>query len=271
MEFCKPEQLEEYKSNGYLKIDNFFSIEDIKKIRKAYKECIDKSLEGVKIIHEDDGETVRSVMSYHNRNPILQSFTQDPQVLNFVRSITGSPFYVSQSKINPKAAVKDGVTRGKKWDYHRGFTFWNLLDGIEKPSMVSVFIYLTEQNKKNGAIYVLKGSHQDVSIEQIRSEISLKQEESKNRGEDTAEYLSLQIITEIMSEYKRKYEKVLLEGQAGDLVIMDPQLLHASDDNESLESRDLMITVYNPINNLPQHPREESYLCEPYDGELLAA
>ncbi len=252
-----------YKQDGYLKFDGFFTAKEISDIKRAYSECIESALEGVKIIHEDDGITIRSIMGYHQQHPILDRYTRDPRVLEVINGIIQSPVYVSQSKINSKAPKNNNNVVGKKWLYHRDFSFWHILDGIPKPSMVSTFVYITEQTEENGAIYVLKGSHKDAPLDLIKSEVGFEKNGTGERIDDTSEKLSLQIISKMLMKHIHKYECVTLIGRPGDLIIMDPRLLHASNDNNTNLSRDIMITVYNPTNNLPEHTRQELFLCDP--------
>ena len=251
-----------YQKNGYLILRNFYSEKEVQAIRDCYQECIDNKEEGIEIIYENDGVTPRSIMSYHHNEGILNSYTREEHALNIVREMIGPDFYVSQSKLNPKAPVDQSEIKGKKWDYHRGFAFWNLLDGMPKSEMVSSFIFLTKQTEENGAVFVLEDSHLDVSVDDIKEEIGFDHNQMADRKNDTSEYLSIQIRAEKLDEYEKKFKKVVLEGEPGDLVFMNPKLLHASEPNRSDASRDLMITVYNSTNNLPQTPRSETYLCE---------
>lgn len=264
------EDMESYERGGYLKIERVFTPDDVSKIQQAYRECVKNALEGVKIIYEDDRITVRSIMGYHQSHPILAQYTRDQMVMQIVSKIIQAPVYVSQSKINPKAPTNNNLVSGKKWAYHRDFAFWNILDGMPKASMVSVFVYLTDQTEENGALYVLKGSHKNVTTDSIKSEIGFEEKGTGKRSDDTSERLSLQILSEKLEEYCQRYEQVILSGHSGDLIIMDPRLLHASGDNNTNSSRDIMITVYNPIDNIPEHPRGESFLCYP-DHKAISA
>ncbi|MFK7785589.1 MAG: phytanoyl-CoA dioxygenase family protein [Crocinitomicaceae bacterium] len=251
-----------YREHGYLILKNFYTEKDCQAISEGYRKCIESKKDEIEIIYENDGTTPRSIMSYHLNEETLDFYTREARALEVVKEIVGPEFYVSQSKINPKAPVDESEIKGKKWDYHRGFAFWNLLDGMPRPDMVSSFIFLTEQNEQNGAVFVLEDSHKDVSVQDIKNEIGLIDDEGLDRTNDTSEYLSIQIQDEELENYKSQFKRVILEGEAGDLVFMDPKLLHASEPNLSNKSRDLMITVYNSSKNLPQTPRTETYLCE---------
>lgn len=253
-----------YNKHGYLILKKFYTEKDVQAIQEGYQKCIKGMDDRIKIIFENDGTTPRSIMSYHQNEETLDFYTREARALEIVKEMVGPEFYVSQSKINPKAPVEEDEIKGKKWDYHRGFAFWNLLDGMPRPDMVSAFIFLTEQTEENGAVFVLEDSHLDVSIEDIKNEIGMNDSpaDGGERKNDTSEYLSIQIKEEKLDEYQRKFKKVVLAGEPGDLVFMHPKLLHASEPNMSNASRDLMITVYNSIDNLPQTPRAETYLCE---------
>ena len=248
----------EYFEHGFFKLTEFFNKGDILKIKEQIPEIV-KNEKSV-TIYEDNSNTVRSIMGYHNANKVLNYYSQEPRILDIVKELLRSKVYISQSKINLKKSKL-----GKKWDYHRGFTFWHLLDGIPNSDMISVFICLTKQTKKNGAVYVLKGSHLDVDIDLIKQESVIITDKREN---DTSSNLSIQIKKHFLKKYKERYEKEYLVGDVGDVFFMHPCLLHASDDNTALESRDLMITVYNSINNLPTKQNRPTYLCERFDETL---
>jgi ectoine hydroxylase len=250
--------VESYHRDGFFVVHGMFSEQDSQVIRDANQECIKDPQSGSRVIYEegDPSKPVRSVMGHHKTHRTLDYFTRHPSLVEVAEGLLESQVYVSQFKINTKAPDKEG---GKRWDYHRGFTFWNGLDGIPKPDMFSLFIYLTEQTAENGAVYVLKGSHAGVTIDHIQDE-SLDGEDLEDRNRDTAEYLTFQIRPERIEQYEREFKRIVCVGNPGDVLVMHPLLLHASDGNLSDSSRDLMITVYNSVHNLPQHPRED-YLC----------
>jgi ectoine hydroxylase len=248
-----------YLQNGYFALRSFYTLNDINTILEATKNCLKNK--NVQIIKEDDGKTIRSIMHYHLHNKILNQYSRDSRIIELIQQLIGTPVYISQSKINLKKGKK-----GKKWDYHRGFTFWHLLDGKPEPKMISVFICLTDQTKENGAVYVLKESHKNVSEKSIKEESEFINR--TNHKKDTSSKLSIQIKENYIEKYQSEYEKEYLTGKAGDVFFMHPKLLHASDKNTTNISRDLMITVFNSIDNLPLKSDRPNYLCEPFKGAL---
>lgn len=252
------ENLNFYNEYGYLVLENVFTAEQIQEIRDAIPQC--ENHKGIEKIYEEDGETIRSIMSYHDKVPALDKYTRAPRVLAAVSSLIGPDVYVSQSKIN----LKKGEEMGKKWDYHRGLTFWNTLDGIPEGRMISVFICLTDQTEENGAVYVLEKSHLGIGLPELKEESDI----TYNHKEDTAVNLSIQIKREKLDEYESAFVKKHLTAKAGDVLFMHPCLLHASENNKTAQSRDLMITVYNPTDNLPTKQDRPGYLNEPFKGAI---
>ena len=252
-------QIDFYNENGYLHLKNALTSFDITQIRNEIPLCLNKS--GIKVIREDNSTSIRSIMSYHDKNNLLNDYTRRNNILQVVKQITNREVYVSQSKIN----LKKGIT-GEKWDYHRGFTFWNLLDGMPNKNMISVFICLTDQSKDNGAVFVLEKSHKNVDLELIKEESSIIRAGVKK---DTSSNLSIQIKQEYLDTYQKKYKKKYLLAKAGDVLLMHSCLLHASENNYTDNSRDLMITVYNPIDNLPTITNRPTYLCEKFDKNSI--
>jgi len=258
MSFLQSIFRDQYEQAGFTIIPNFMTSDELFELQHTISQ-VDKNPSVGKFIYEEDGQTMRSLMSYHNNDLVLKKYTRHPKILNIAKEIISSPIYVSQSKINKKKPQK-----GKKWDMHRGFTFWHLLDEMPEAHMISIFILLTDQTIENGAVYALAGSHKEVNKEQLKNESLLL----GSREQDTAANLSIQIKKDYIDQYNSQYKKVYLTGKAGDLLLMHPLLLHASDANESDASRDLMITVYNAVDNLPQNRCRPDYLCEPFAKAL---
>ena len=251
--------IKHYNFNGFLKLPGFYNETETRSILKQSNNCLNDK--NIQVIRESDNVTIRSIMHYHHYNEILSQFSRDSRIIDIVERLTGSPVYISQSKINLKRGKK-----GKKWDYHRGFTFWHFLDGKPEPNMVSVFICLSDQTIENGAVYVLKESHKKTTLELLKNESVVQNR--NHHVEDTSSQLSIQIRKGFIEKYEKEYQKEYLLGKAGDVFFMHPNLLHASDKNIASNSRDLMITVYNSIDNLPTKYSRPDYLCEPYTGAL---
>jgi ectoine hydroxylase len=246
-------QIEEYKEKGYLYLGQLFSKEEIDATQAAFNKI--HAGRAVKIIYEEDGETIRSIMGWHH-NQDLAEFAKDEQVLQKVRDVLGGEVEFHQSKMNPKAPDENG----EKWDPHRGDVFWCLKDGVPNPEgILTVFIALTEQTKENGAVIAWEGSH-NISLSEMKEHITGI--ESNNAVADTASYLSVQINNKFLQHIDEKYERVSFEGDIGSVWLIHSGLLHESGSNQTTQTRKLIANVFRSKDNRPKHPRPQSYLCE---------
>ncbi|NQV89420.1 MAG: phytanoyl-CoA dioxygenase family protein [Parcubacteria group bacterium] len=261
-------QIKKFQKEGFLDLGQLFSVEETIRVRTVFDSLVSTNPKGVKVIYEtgsreEEEKVVRSIMGWQRVVGVLESFAKDKRVLDIVEIVLGSEVEFHQTKYNPKAPSG----KSKKWDPHRGDTFWCLKDGISDPEgILTVFVALTDQTEDNGAVIVWKGS-QSISLEKIKKNI-LGLDSGVDVSQDTAEYLSLQLDEEIQEEINARFEKVVLEGVAGTVWLIHSGLLHSSRPNMSSEQRDLVANVFRRTDNRPSRPRAEEYLSEPENGPL---
>lgn len=243
----------DYEKKGWCKIPKFFKSDTLRAIENGLQPL--RANNSVKLILERDGITIRSIMGFHSHNSLFKKVCYDESLLHIVRKVIPGNVYISQSKIN----IKRGLL-GKRWNYHRGFSFWHLLDGIPKPDLVSVFVCLTKQTEENGAVFVLNGSHIGCNYEVIHRESEVKR---TGPDGDTSENLSININSESLKQYTETFEQEYMVADPGDLILMHPNLIHASEDNRTEDERGLMILVFNSDMNLPTKFDRPTYLSEP--------
>lgn len=253
-----------FTKNGIVCLGQLFSNTEVESICKAFEDLVRNPVEGVGVIHESNEKTVRSIMGWQRATGQLSSFASDQRILEPVKDILGESIEFHQTKYNSKSPDSDG---GEKWDAHRGDTFWCIKDGVPDPSKIlTVFIALTDQTERNGAVFAWEGSH-TVSLEAIKEKIDGLEDEG-DLGKDTAPYLSIQIREEELQGFHDEFKKVALEGVAGTVWILDAGLLHASGLNTSDKTRILVANVFRATDNRPKHPRHLHYLAEPANGSL---
>jgi len=122
--------------------------------------------------------------------------------------------------------------------YHQDYGYWYKMGNIY-PDMATVFIALDQATNRNGCLKLIEGSHKMGRIDHIEYE-----------GIDP---VRLDVI-------KQRMKEIYVELNIGDLVIFHANTLHASDDNNSSESRLALIGTYNTKHNDPYtiscgHPR----------------
>jgi ectoine hydroxylase-related dioxygenase (phytanoyl-CoA dioxygenase family) len=259
------QQLKEFRENGFINLGQLFTPAELIKTREAFQGVLNSNPSEVHFSYEGGSSNVKSIENWHNATPLLKAFARDQRVLDAVKSVIGPRVTFHQSKYNPKAPNK----QGEPWEPHRGFTFWHFLDGVQGPDkMVSVFIALTDQTEENGAVYTWKGAH-DIDVQGLSDETDFSNRKMDDGSHDTATNLSLKIKPEKLAEYDREFEKCRLTGLAGTVWLIDSRNLHASAENKSDQTRELIANVFRSTENSPQHPRQE-YICGSSNEPLIA-
>lgn len=211
-------------------------------------------------ILERDGTTVRTVYGVHQADQVIADVARLPSLLGAVRQLVGDDVYVHQSKINVKAPYS-----GDQWEWHQDYIYWLQGDGIKRPDLVNVAIFLDEVNEFNGPLTFIRGSHRDGIL--AATDIG-----GMPRGyEDAPAWVAtltatekFQVSKETIESLARSNGMVSPKGPAGSVVFFHPNILHSSGQNISPFRRAMLLLVYNSVRNLPggvASPRPE-FLAE---------
>src|SRR6185437_4431015 len=128
------EQISFYNENGYLQIENYFSDEDIALLHQEMPNTVEE--DSPRIILENNG-SIRSIFAPHLVNEVYERMGRLEKMVVPAEQLIGSKVYLHQYKINSKKGLK-----GDLWEWHQDFPYWHLDDGIERPDLVTVMIYL---------------------------------------------------------------------------------------------------------------------------------
>jgi ectoine hydroxylase len=213
------------------------------------------------VVTEDAQAVARAVHGLHLVQPFFRELCQRPIILNAVEAILACPVYVHQFKVNLKAARV-----GESWPWHQDFIFWKELDGIAKPDLVNVAIYLSDAGEDSGPLEYVPGSHEWGNICKRPSQ---RQPSSPEDGESTwlsnvGRDLTFQVCPEEFSIRTAGRTPVTALRAAGDIDFFHPQLVHGSRQNASQHDRRLLIITYNAIGNVPNQARagqRPEFLC----------
>lgn len=248
-----PAQIEFYNNNGYLKIEDFLTEKEVSLLLSEMPNTIEN--DSSRIILEDNG-TVRSIFAPHFVNNTFEKLSRLERFIIASQQLIGSPIYVHQYKINSKKGLK-----GEWWEWHQDFPYWNIDDGISKPDMISVMIYLQDTDSSNGALLLIPGSHKLGIVKFAYKNIKV----SESTADDN--YLSslnadikFTVDHDLLKELSKKNSIVTASGNKGTVLFFHGNLFHASNINLTPFDRDAVLITYNSINNLPGNnlkPRPE--------------
>ena len=139
-----------------------------------------------------------------------------------------------------KVMQKQPLTGGA-WEWHQDYGYWYKNGFLSPEAMISVMVALTEANKENGCLQILKGSHK------------MQRFEHNFVGEQQGADM------DFVEEAAKQCELVYCELQPGDVLFFHSNILHRSDANNSASSRWSVISAYNLRYNKPF--REKHLSC----------
>lgn len=129
---------------------------------------------------------------------------------------------------------------GGAWEWHQDYGYWYKNEFLFPDQMISIMVAITDANKENGCLQVIKGSHKMGRIEHGFS------------GEQVGasqHYVDLAL---------KRMELVYVELKAGDALFFHSNILHRSEANLSDRARWSLISVYNRSSNVPTNEPSQS-------------
>ena len=222
------EQVKQYHEDGYLILKSFFNPEEAAKL---YDTAIADAAVSKNAINVNDSSGKRSKLSlwYKPGNDIYGLLTRSESLVTAVDKILAGDAAVCHfhSKLMQKEPKVGGA-----WEWHQDYGYWYKNEFLLPDQMMSVMVAITEANKENGCLQVIKGSHK---MGRIEHGFSGEQVGASQHYVD----LSLQTM-----------ELVYVELDAGDVLFFHSNLLHRSEANLSDRPRWSMISCYNRASNI---------------------
>jgi ectoine hydroxylase len=200
---------------------------------------------GPQVILERDNVTVRSVYGVHQNLAEINEVARHPQLLGVARQLVGDEVYVHQSKVNIKAPFA-----GDQWEWHQDYIYWLQNDGIVKPDLINVSVFLDDVTEFNGPLTFIPGSHRDgVLAGTLVDGLPVGYEDAPDWVATLTADEKFQIEPDIIEGLARSNGMVSPKGPAGSVLFFHPNLLHASSLNLSPFRRAMLILVYNAVSN----------------------
>ena len=234
------EEVKSFHRDGYVIVPGFFSKAEIDKL---YGIAI-----GDKVIHENaldlndqTGKKTKLTLWFNPGDDVYSMLLRSNRMVNSVAMLldSDSPVCHFHTKLMQKEPKVGGA-----WEWHQDYGYWYKNQFLFPDQLVSVMIALTEANKANGCIQVIKGSHKLGRL---------------NHG-----FAGEQVGADmVMVEHALKtMEHVYVEIQSGDALFFHSNLLHRSEANTSDKPRWSIISCYNSLSN-PAYNDESTSWKEP--------
>lgn len=252
--------VEQYRRDGFLLLPpQSLSASVLEKVSGVLGRVLADT--GPQVILERDNATVRSVYGVHRGFAEIAEVVRHPDLLGPARQLVGEEVYVHQSKVNLKAPFT-----GDQWEWHQDYIYWLQDDGLARPDLINVSVFLDEVTEFNGPLTFIPGSHRNGVLAGTQADgMPMGYEDAPAWVATLTAEEKFRISPRTIEDLARSNGMVSPKGPAGSVLFFDPNLLHASSPNLSPFRRAMLILVYNAVSNTAvgvRTPRPE-FLAEP--------
>ena len=230
------QQTESYKKDGFVIIKNFLKS---KEVQKLYAIATDDGAmrKHAFDLNDQTGKKTKLTLWYTPGNDAYGLLTKSERMIHSADKLMDGSTAVCHfhSKLMQKEPKVGGA-----WEWHQDYGYWYKNEFLFPDQMMSVMIAITEANKANGCLQVIKGSHKMGRIEHgfAGEQVGASQH-----------YVDLALKT---------MELVYVEIMPGDALFFHSNLLHRSEANLSDAPRWSLISVYNRSENIPYNEPSQS-------------
>jgi ectoine hydroxylase-related dioxygenase (phytanoyl-CoA dioxygenase family) len=227
-ERLSPADLALYQKQGYLVVKGFCRPDEVNKL---YQTALDDNAmsKNALDLNDQSGKKTRLSLWFTPGNDVFGYLTRSERMISSVAQILDgdSPVCHFHSKLMQKEPKVGGA-----WEWHQDYGYWYKNQFMFPDELVSVMVALTEANKQNGCLQVIKGSHKLGRV---------------NHG-FAGEQVGADMV--MVNNALKTMELVYVELEAGDALIFHSNLLHRSEANLSDHPRWSIISCYNLQSNL---------------------
>ncbi len=225
-----------YEKDGYIITKGFLKANEIKKLY-GIATADDTMKKHSFDLNDQAGKKTKLALWYTPGNDAYGLLTKSNRMIDTANSLMDgdAPVCHFHSKLMQKEPKVGGA-----WEWHQDYGYWYKNEFLFPDQMISIMIAITEANKENGCMQVIKGTHKMGRIEHgfAGEQVGASQH-----------YVDLALKT---------LELVYVELMPGDALVFHPNLLHRSEANLSDNSRWSMISVYNRSSNVPYNEPSKS-------------
>ncbi len=218
MELTK-EQIDEFKSNGFLLIRDFLDeqscnvIKDLAKVHLKYKiEPIETEFEYIGIEKDEYKKSVRRLRQVYDRDIVFKNWMENQKIRPILKQILDEDVLLVTAHHNSIMTKLAKTSTNTEW--HRDSRYWH----YNGKNLVSIWLALGEENSQNGVLEFIPGSHK----------MNLKEHQFDKKS----------FFRDDIDENKELIKKkVSFNLNKGDVVIFHSELLHRANANRSSEDK----------------------------------
>lgn len=232
-----PAQVEQYNRDGYLVLKGFCSAAEIEKLYNTALE--DNAMRNNAVdVNDKTGKKSRLSLWFTPGNDVFGYLTRSEKMISLVNQLLGD--HAPVCHFHSKLMQKEPRTGGA-WEWHQDYGYWYKNQFMFPDELISIMVALTEANKQNGCLQVIKGSHK------------LGRVNHGFAGEQVG--ADMQMVNNAL----KTMELVYVELEPGDVLVFHSNLLHRSEANLSDRPRWSVISCYNLQSNPAYNETSTSY------------
>ncbi|CAG5007184.1 hypothetical protein DYBT9275_03983 [Dyadobacter sp. CECT 9275] len=230
-------QTNDYHRDGYLVVKGLFSPEEIDKL---YKSAVENSImqKNAMDLNDQSGKKTKLTLWFTPGDDVFGYLIRSERMVNAVWQLLGedSPVCHFHTKLMQKEPKVGGA-----WEWHQDYGYWYKNQFMFPDQLMSVMVALTEANKENGCLQVIRGSHKMGRV---------------NHG-FAGEQVGADM--EMVNHSLKTMDLIYCELEPGDALFFHSNLLHRSEANLSDHPRWSLISCYNSQSNIAYSEMSNSW------------
>lgn len=252
----KEQQVQFYRNNGYLQVDDILTSEEIDELAALTDEVNNELVKHLPPVGErnDYQRVFLQVVNVWRRDERFRKFTFHPVLAEAARRLLGcGKVRLWHDHLMTKLPGGDS----KPTDWHQDFPYWPMV----QPGPLSIWIPLQDVDWDNGCMHFIPGSH-DWNVHEV---ILLDDKEKKRT-----------IFDAVKDKSPEEIQRVYVPLKKGSVTYHNGLTFHAAGQNRSDKPRRVLSIIYMPDGEIfdgKQHmvSDEAGYLKkgEPFGGEFF--
>ncbi len=232
-----PDQIKAFHHDGYVIVKGFCSRQETDKLYQTALED-DAMRKNALDLNDQSGRKTKLSLWFTPGNDVFGYLTRSEKIVTSVAQLLDSD--ASVCHFHSKLMQKEPKVGGA-WEWHQDYGYWYKNQFMFPDQLISVMVALTEANKENGCLQVIKGSHKLGRV---------------NHG-FAGEQVGADMV--MVNNALTTMELVYVELQPGDALFFHSNILHRSEGNLSDYPRWSIISCYSSQSNLAYNEASTSW------------
>lgn len=226
-------EVDEFWRRGFVILRGVFAASEMDVLKEIITRHAGMRAHAARALERSSGPTRPSfetvfVWNDTARSDAFAKATRSHRIIDRLEAIFGDAVYVYHNKV---ALKYPGVVG---FSHHQDYAYWYEMGNVY-PDMATAYIAIDRATRANGCLNLVEGSHRLGRLDHVQ------RDGVSDSGVDP----------DRLEQVLKRLPEVPIELESGDVVIFHCNVLHASDDNHSPDSRIGLLGCYNTRHNDP--------------------